>query len=512
MVDGKWKITWYNQEVGWDDNDTTTGQKWNGTFHVKAKENYLGGNLIETNDNASFQATGIKLVINGTPESNWRPLPDSMPQLPYSVPRVNVHNLETDKNSTEWTVYKGTSVTPKEQLEALWNAIPIEEVVRSTVNSAHKITTGSGANVGSQGTGETFTLASLISEVAPSFDINSLINQITVSKSSASQEFIYAAYGHESGKITVTVERTVGNQMPATHTADTVGALVEQYKVTFTYTPYTEDERMNGKVKDPTDTDHHNGSGGRGAEETGTITSTNTHVINVFAKKLKIEKVDQARNTITGTNSTAEFGLYRKATTAEEADNSVTKVSLTGLTGNYVLVQTLTTEGGTVTTDALPLLKGTEEYDEPYYLVETKAPAGYNMLTDVLKVSIDMSESSALDHNTWTKKSDSLTSHTKPNPYVLSDWLQEATIKVTALNGENSSYAIRVIPEGEHGITYDHTNDTTNASVTYKIINNAGYELPSTGGPGIHLFTILGSILICLAGASLLLMRRRIRA
>jgi LPXTG-motif cell wall-anchored protein len=35
----------------------------------------------------------------------------------------------------------------------------------------------------------------------------------------------------------------------------------------------------------------------------------------------------------------------------------------------------------------------------------------------------------------------------------------------------------------------------------------AGYELPSTGGPGTYLFTFLGTILI--AGAGLLLWRRR---
>ena len=45
-----------------------------------------------------------------------------------------------------------------------------------------------------------------------------------------------------------------------------------------------------------------------------------------------------------------------------------------------------------------------------------------------------------------------------------------------------------------------------------KVTNEPGVALPSTGGMGTHLFTILGSILICLAGASLLLMRRRRRA
>lgn len=280
QIDGKWKITWYNQEIGWNDNDSTTGTPWNGTVYVKAKEDYLGGNLIETNDSADIEPTGIKLIIEGNPEENWRPL-EGMPHVGLPDPRVNVHNLETDENETTWTVYKGTSITPKEQLEALWNAIPIEEVVNASENGQHKRTTGASANVGTAGAGETFTLGSLMSEVAPSFDIDSLINQITASNSSASQEFTYSAYGHESGKITVKVERTVGDQTPATHTANTIGTPTEQYKVTFTYKPYTEAERMNGRVKDPNDPNHHNGSNGRGTEETGEIKSENIHTINV---------------------------------------------------------------------------------------------------------------------------------------------------------------------------------------------------------------------------------------
>ena len=157
-------------------------------------------------------------------------------------------------------------------------------------------------------------------------------------------------------------------------------------------------------------------------------------------------------------------------------------------------VQTMTTAGGTVTTDALELLAN----NEPYYLMETKSPIGYYSLSDVFKLTVDLE-----GHNTWTKKSDNSTSQTKPNPYVLSDWLQEATIKVTALDGTASSYAIL---DDDH-FTYDHNNDTTDASVAYRIINNAGYELPSTGGPGTGLFKYLGSILI--AGAGLLLWKRR---
>ena len=49
------------------------------------------------------------------------------------------------------------------------------------------------------------------------------------------------------------------------------------------------------------------------------------------------------------------------------------------------------------------------------------------------------------------------------------------------------------------------TQSATNA--TFTVENTPGAALPSTGGPGTRLFTILGSILI--AGAGILLWRRR---
>ncbi len=391
QVGDEWKITWYNQEIGWNDNDSTTGNPWTGTVYVKAKEDYLGGNLIETNDgHAQIEPTGLKLVINGTPETNWRPL-EGMTPIDLPVPRVNVHNLETKENSTTWTVYKGTSVTPKEQIEALWNAIPIEEVVSSTQNNGHKITTGQSANVGSAGAGETFTLGSVMSEAAPDFNVDNLINQITSTKSSASQEFPYTAYGHESGKITVKVERTIGDQNPSTHTADTVGTPVEQYKVTFTYKPYTESERKAKLIAanelddaGKNNNDYHNGSNGRGTEETGEIKSENTHTINVYAKPLEVAKVKPAGNDSTSplSDKTAAFSLYRKW---RAADGDANKVSLKGysLGGTvlrepssdndyFVLVESKTTVNG--------FAKFTTELsaaDAPYYLAETSVPDGY---------------------------------------------------------------------------------------------------------------------------------------
>jgi len=457
QVGDEWKITWYNQEIGWDDNDSSTGNPWTGTVYVKAREDYLGGNLIETNDgNAQIEPTGLKLIINGTPESNWRPL-ENMTPVNLPVPRVNVHNLETKENNTTFTVYKGTSVTPKEQLEALWNAIPIEEVVSASQNGEHKVTTGFSANVGSNGIGETFSLGSLMSEVAPSFDIDTLISQITSSKSSASQEFTYTAYGHESGKITVKVERTVGNQTPATHTADIIGTPVEQYKVTFIYTPYTESERkaklIAGNELDDAgknDNNYHNGSAGRGDEETGTITSTNTHTINVFQKGIKVTKVDKTNPTIALPG--AVFELYR-VDAAGSADVSAynlpsgnyTKVDgdLTADSNGLITVNPLIPDvDTTVSTKTLyepNIAIGTTEntsHDTVFYLVEKTPPTvngtSYSKMPGAIKFTMTLTENKGTDATA-----------------TLYDWTQTAAIAAAEYQNGSSEFLTANGTEGD---------------------------------------------------------------
>ena len=84
------------------------------------------------------------------------------------------------------------------------------------------------------------------------------------------------------------------------------------------------------------------------------------------------------------------------------------------------------------------------------------------------------------------------------------------------------AFVHHIIPVYPQGSAFDDTVSYTITGTTFNeqgelltgagtiTINNqsiATYELPSTGGPGTRLFTILGSILIL--GAGVLLWRRR---
>ena len=113
---------------------------------------------------------------------------------------------------------------------------------------------------------------------------------------------------------------------------------------------------------------------------------------------------------------------------------------------------------GKTNVNGLLLLGGLEE-NTSYYLYETEPLPGYNMLTAPVIITT-----------------------TGPN-----------TINAS-LN--NSPLDCQIVKD-------DNNNDVWEITV----YNSTGYELPSTGGPGTRLFTILGSILIL--GAGVLLWRRR---
>ena len=493
-----YNVTWNGQNFTWEG--------WHGTIYEKAKEDFLGGNAVRTNDPnhpAKIVPEGYKIK----PEDSTITFKSKIKTegtKTLETPRVNVNELDLTENKTEWTVYKGTKVEPKIQLEEFYDRILVKEVVTAAAdvnrdsfpdrmtgtsmyypleesNSDDRERSGSGEQL-------TFKLKDLLKKLNDGKEIT-VDNLIEAGDEGITLN--YNLYGQDCpGKIKVKLTKTGDTADYVPHSTTVTGEAVETYELLVDFLPDYDNLPV--------------GQGGNGSKpyHTGTYSlaypgaaagedySVNTHKINVFAKKLEILKADQGGHAIT--SDPATFVLYRKATDDELADDSVTKAELSGLTGKYVTVQTLTTSGGSVTTDALPLLAD----NELYYLVETKAPTGYIMLTEPLKVTIDMT-----GHNTWTKLTDNSTSQTKPNPYVLSNWQQEATIKL--LNLDNTPY------DPTQKLSYDHKNDTTNASVTYKIINNAGYELPSTGGLGTNGLYLLGIILTALAGAGLVIKKRR---
>ena len=114
--------------------------------------------------------------------------------------------------------------------------------------------------------------------------------------------------------------------------------------------------------------------------------------------------------------------------------------------------------------------------DGTYYLKETKAPDGYNMITDPIKIEI---KATTVNDQEWTAME---------GP---SDALTALEIKVTVGSTTTSG-----------------NGDTESGIVATDIENNKGATLPETGGMGTTIFYVLGAILVLGAGG-LLIARKR---
>lgn len=163
----------------------------------------------------------------------------------------------------------------------------------------------------------------------------------------------------------------------------------------------------------------------------------------------------------------AKFQLYRK-----DADGTITGYAtvtasgeFAGWTGNEKDAAELTTNAeGKITLVGI----GAGEF----YLKETEAPAGYNKLTDEVKIII---------------QSESETSATGT--------VQLKLLKYSLNDGQLTT----------EGVTLE------NGTIAFNIENNQGATLPSTGGIGTTIFYVIGGILV-VGAAVVLIVRRRMSA
>ncbi|MDO4891099.1 MAG: SpaA isopeptide-forming pilin-related protein, partial [Coriobacteriaceae bacterium] len=424
-------VKWENQEF--------TPEGWHGSVYVKAKEDLLGGNMLPTNTgNAVIEAKQYSTRTNPdhkiTLTTNTEQLvnPEKFhPVQQRETPLVNVNELSFLHDQTEWTVYLGTEVDPKDQLRRLYDDILVEEVIKNgkgqdtngdglpdmacydngdTDNnwypiSADDITDNRESQASIASARNTFTmndlLVKLIKELAANGDAsrgdwasfitadgqgNDVLNWdyfLTEAMKGDGIVIPYREYGIADGSnITITLakeivageEADLVNASPHATTVlsgvDAGGAYdpVEKYTLTVLYSPdYTVLPRGQGGSNTQ---DYHAGVYGTmyQGHAAGTETSTNIHSIYVYAKGLSVTKTTEDFNKLL---PGAEFTLYR---TARGTDAAEAKVEVEGLTGQYVAVATL--DLGAEATKAIDTLERLDE-GEKYYLVETKVPAGY---------------------------------------------------------------------------------------------------------------------------------------
>ena len=200
-------------------------------------------------------------------------------------------------------------------------------------------------------------------------------------------------------------------------------------------------------------------SGGEG--DTG---ETPEDKVIVFTYELDVTKVD-GKDADTKLED-AEFKLYDANGKYVIVDD---EGKVTGWADNE--------EGGsTLKSDENGLFKVIGLDDGTYYLKETKAPDGYNLITDPIKIEI---KATTVNDQNWEAAE-------RPE-----DALTALEIKVTAGSTTTSG-----------------NGDTESGIVETNIQNNKGAELPGTGGMGTTIFYVLGAILVLGAGV-LLIVRKR---
>lgn len=461
-----WKVKWNDQLIEWPtytDQERTHIKKhgWNGRVYLKAQEDFLGGNDINTNDSGS-QAEAMEYINPITKKSVVIPADDKEKIKPFDTPFVNVDELLLDENSTEWTVYLGESVDPKTELQNLLAEINVYEVVKDDGSLVYTLTKGSTTNPTDKlDTGTTFKLSTIIGTLTEA-DWTKLIGGET-------KEIEYRKYGHTPGYISISLAQDVvdgeDDLTPSPHNTAVIGEPVEKYTLTVKYEPV-----------DPSVADYHTGNhltASHGAD-TNVSESENIHKINVFAKGMQITKTDEGFvKELTG----AKFVLYR---TARQGDDPSKVKPIPGATGNYFPVAELdltSTASGTVN----PVEKLRE--GEQYYLVETQAPTGYYPLDHPVPVTLEIT-------NSYVPKPGEESQETKPESGIY-DWTQTAI-----LNIRDSA-----VKKTDAGNTVDLTNtavdpDSENVIVYFRVANNSGYVLPSTGGTGAFIYTLGGLMLI----------------
>lgn len=497
-----WKVTYNDQDIGRGEKNSDNTIKtpgWQKSIYIKAKEDFLGGNNINTNRGGSGdRVKAMKFVYEDkvTHETKEINAPSNYAWGVFSRPYVNVDELHLTNNSNEWTVYSGTEISPKEQLQILWENVFVKQVIKAEgskdnhtriIGSAMKYynktdVSDTESPSGSPNVDYAALPVSVYTE-GTELDWDAILNALK-NRDSVEKTIAYPGYGHNPGTITVKLEKTIIagtnaiNTAPDMHVTDETGTPVETYKITVTYNPQTSVQASVGDTVT-----------GSGEDQ---VKSENSHTVNVIDRSIQVFKVDENSDPIT--ENVATFSIYRKDIAGDSVNglpdgayiklNDMETSSATGITPEVILSEPMKNadESLTKTYEASTELFQKYYHDETeYYILENEAPTGYVRYDNPIKIALNITDT----------KTPVITDE---NGHIL-------------LYNWNQTAGVNVVDDPDSVISRPSSTDDSLICIT--IQNERGAVLPATGGPGTKLLYLFGIMLILLAGAGLIEKKRK---
>ena len=310
-ADGDFYIQWKRLNLG---------SGWKGSFYVKAKEDFIGGNAIETNKRAEMHVSYPYNLENNADAA-----------LPS--PTVNVRLLDMNRMHSEVTVYLGDLInapgdSPLDSLKAFYENTHFIKLISDDGKVLNKPYEGDTLPKGLSDA--TFTLRYALGR-----DLTESEWSILTEGGSVTVPYTYDDPSSDGpvGYFTFRVEKqgdtanfgvhqaTQSCPPEGAHAGAACAGPVETYTLHVTYTAYELDE--NGRPE----TNVHNGPAGPGREvgtgstlETGlgTLARENVHEVHVISGRIEITK--KFVSTVTTTqDQTFTFLLHR----TEDGDSTV---------------------------------------------------------------------------------------------------------------------------------------------------------------------------------------------
>lgn len=265
---GSTTITWTGNaaKIGNAEADNENDRGWKASFQIKAKDDFIGGNMVPTNGSDS----GICLDDDTTRK--------------FEQPSVNVKLLSLNIGDDETTVFKGDPIDPSGYVSKLAKKLKVIELVGETT----KTTTLTGVSpLTSDKSAVNLTLTpDQITELRTG-------NTITLGEKNSDgtypYEYIYPGTTDAVGYFTYTYKLSAdpGGNMTR-HEATSAGTAVEKYELVVTYHPYSTETRQAmsklSNVKGPAE------NGGTEVTSENIAPVTGTYTVNVIAGQIEITK------------------------------------------------------------------------------------------------------------------------------------------------------------------------------------------------------------------------------